>query len=630
MAEPPENPPPSHTEAPLASGVGVISAFLATLPGTPGVYRMVDAKGGVLYVGKAKNLKRRVVAYTRPDRLPIRLQRMIALTAAMEVVNTRTEAEALLLESELIKSLGPRYNILLKDDKSFPHILVTSDHDWPQVLKHRGARSRKGAYFGPFASAGAVNQTLAALQRAFLLRSCSDSVFASRTRPCLLFQIKRCSAPCADRISHDDYMALVKGAADFLSGKSQDILRDLAARMEAASDAMEYEAAATFRDRIRALARIQAHGELGAAQVEEADVVALYQTASGVSVQVFFFRSGCNYGNRAYFPVHAEGAETGEIMAAFLGQFYADKMPPGEILLNIAPAEPAILGAALSAKAGRKVTLHVPQRGDKAKLVEHAATNAREALGRRLAESGAQRVLLDGVASAFGLEAAPERIEVYDNSHIQGSDAVGAMIVAGPDGLMKSSYRKFNIKSADITPGDDFAMMREVLTRRFQRAEKEDPDRDKGLWPDLVLIDGGLGQLNAALGVLADLGIDDVAMVGVAKGPDRNAGRERFFLPGKGPVSLESRDPVLYFLQRLRDEAHRFAIGTHRAKRSKGLSQSLLDEVPGIGAARKRTLLQHFGSARDVAAAALEDLESVPGINRTMARKIYDHFHTQG
>ncbi|MDO8605736.1 MAG: excinuclease ABC subunit UvrC [Phaeospirillum sp.] len=630
MTLPLDFPVQDENSSPLARGVTVIQAVLATLPGTPGVYRMINAKGDALYIGKAKSLKKRVVAYTRPDRLPLRLQRMIAETASMEVVTTHTEVEALLLESTLIKTLGPRYNILLKDDKTFPHILVTDDHDWPQVMKHRGARTRKGQYFGPFASAGAVNQTLAALQRAFLLRSCSDSMFAGRTRPCLLFQIKRCSAPCVDRISQADYRALVEGARAFLSGRSQRIQRELAAAMEAASEAMEYEQAAVLRDRLRALARIQAHQDINAAEVEEADVVALHQAGGAVCVQVFFFRAGCNYGNRAYFPAHAQDADPPEIMAAFLGQFYADKAPPAEVVVNVEPAEAAIVARALSEKAGRKVVVLRPQRGDKVKLVEHAADNAREALGRRLAESGAQRKLLEGVAGAFGLDSPPERIEVYDNSHIQGSDAVGAMIVAGPDGLLKSAYRKFTIKSAQITPGDDFGMMREVLTRRFARAQKEDPDQDKGLWPDLVLIDGGQGQLNAALGVLAELGIEDVALVGIAKGPDRNAGRERFFMAGKPPLSLEARDPVLYFLQRLRDEAHRFVIGTHRAKRSKGLVQSQLNDIPGIGARRKKSLLHHFGSAREVAAASPEELEAVEGISSAMARKIHGFFHPDG
>ncbi|MEW5727290.1 MAG: excinuclease ABC subunit UvrC [Pseudomonadota bacterium] len=621
---------PSATSKPLAGGVAVIRANVETMPSSPGVYRMLNAKGDVLYVGKAKNLKKRVVAYTRPESQTLRIQRMIAETAAMEVVVTHTEVEALLLESNLIKKLAPRYNILLRDDKSFPHILVTGDHPWPQIVKHRGARSRKGEYFGPFASAGAVNQTLAALQKAFLLRTCSDAVFQTRTRPCLLYQIKRCSAPCVERIARDDYMALVDEARAFLSGHSQRVQKDLAARMEAAAEAMEYEQAAVYRDRIRALSHIQAHQDINPADVAEADVVALHQAGGQTCVQVFFFRAGCNYGNRAYFPAHAQDAEAAEIMAAFLGQFYADKPPPREVIVSQEPAEMAVVAGALSEKAGRKVTITCPKRGDRKRLVEHAYDNAREALGRRLAESSAQVMLLTGVGELFGLDLPPARVEVYDNSHIQGTNAVGAMIVAGPEGLMKGSYRKFNIRSADLTPGDDYGMMREVLTRRFQRARKEDPDRDRGLWPDLVLIDGGQGQLNAALEVFEDLGIDDVAIASIAKGPDRNAGRERFFLPGREPFSLEPKDPVLYFLQRLRDEAHRFAIGTHRARRSAGLSRSQLDEVAGIGARRKKALLHHFGSAREVADAGLADLEAVPGISRAMAKKIYDHFHPQG
>jgi len=614
----------------LAEGVLVIEKYLETMPTSPGVYRMLSAKGDVLYVGKAKNLKKRVVTYAHPDRLTLRLQRMISETASMEVVTTHTEVEALLLESNLIKRLEPRYNILLRDDKSFPFILITADHDWPQVLKHRGARNRKGEYFGPFASAGAVNQTLSALQRAFLLRSCADSVFASRTRPCLLHQIKRCSAPCVGRVDHDSYLKLVEEARAFLSGQSSRIQKDLAVRMEAASERMEYEEAAVFRDRIRALSRIQAHQDINPLEIAEADVVALYQAGGASCIQVFFFRAGCNYGNRAYFPAHAQDAEAAEVMAAFLGQFYADKPPPREVLVSIEPAESAIVAGALSEKAGRKVAVRWPQRGDRRRLLDHALDNAREALGRRLAESGAQLRLLDGVGQLFGLDGPPERIEVYDNSHIQGTNAVGAMIVAGPDGLAKSSYRKFNIHSEELTPGDDFAMMAEVLSRRFRRAQKEDPDRDRGLWPDLVLIDGGQGQLDAAARVLADLGVDDVALVGIAKGPDRNAGRERFFMAGREPFSLEPRDPLLYFLQRLRDEAHRFAIGTHRARRSKAIGRSSLDEVPGIGARRKKALLHHFGSAREVADAGLVDLEAVGGISTSMAKKIYDHFHPQG
>lgn len=634
MTETPETPPtPSQDCAqagPLALGVAVIAHVLETMPASPGVYRMMNAKGDPLYVGKAKNLRKRVVAYAHPERQPLRIQRMIAETASMEVITTHTEVEALLLESNLIKKLGPRYNILLKDDKSFPYILVTADHDWPQIVKHRGARNRAGEYFGPFASAGAVNQTLSALQRAFLLRSCTDSVFSSRTRPCLLFQIKRCSAPCVERISRPEYMALVEQARAFLSGQSQQVQHEWRTRMEAASEAMDYELAAVYRDRIRAIAKIQAHQDISALEVAEADVVALHQAGGQTCIQVFFFRSGCNYGNRSYFPQHAESAEAAEIMAAFLGQFYADKPPPREIILSQEPAEPEITARALSEKAGRKVTLSVPKRGDRKRLVEHAYDNAREALGRRMAESSAQGKLLQGVADLFGLEAPPARIEVYDNSHIQGTNAVGGMIVAGPDGFMKSAYRKFNIRSTELTPGDDYGMMREVLTRRFQRAQKEDPDRDRGLWPDLVLIDGGQGQLSATLEVFAELGVEDVALVSIAKGPDRNAGRERFFMPERAPFGLEPRDPVLYFLQRLRDEAHRFAIGTHRARRAKGLSHSSLDDVPGIGARRKKALLHHFGSAREVAGAGLADLETVEGISKAMAKKIYDHFHPQG
>lgn len=615
---------------PLATGVAVIARHLETMPASPGVYRMINAKGDPLYVGKAKNLRKRVVAYTHPERQTLRIQRMIAETASMEVITTHTEVEALLLESNLIKKLGPRYNILLKDDKTFPYILVTADHDWPQIVKHRGARNRAGEYFGPFASVGAVNQTLSALQRAFLLRSCTDSVFSSRTRPCLLFQIKRCAAPCVERISRPEYMALVEQARAFLSGKSQDVQQEWRTRMVAASDAMDYELAAVYRDRIRAIAKIQAHQDINAADVAEADVVALHQAGGQTCIQVFFFRSGCNYGNRSYFPQHAESAEASEIMAAFLGQFYADKPPPKEIILSQDPAELEITARALSEKAGHKVSLSVPKRGERKRLVEHAYDNAREALGRRMAESSAQGKLLQGVAELFGLDAPPARIEVYDNSHIQGTNAVGGMIVAGPEGFMKSAYRKFNIRSTELVPGDDYGMMREVLSRRFQRAQKEDPDRDHGLWPDLVLIDGGQGQLSVALEVFADLGVEDVALVSIAKGPDRNAGRERFFMPDRAPFGLEPRDPVLYFLQRLRDEAHRFAIGTHRARRAKGMGQSSLDDVPGIGARRKKALLHHFGSAREVAGAGLADLEAVDGISTAMAKKIYDHFHPQG
>ena len=645
----------------LARGADAIAAALKTMPETPGVYRMLDGKGDVLYVGKAKDLRKRVANYAQPPRLSHRLQRMVAETAAVEVVTTHTEVEALLLESNLIKRHTPRYNVLLRDDKSFPYILITGDHPWPQIAKYRGARSRQGEYFGPFASAGAVNQTLAALERAFLLRSCADTVFASRTRPCLLYQIKRCSGPCVGKISREDYGALVEEAKDFLAGKSQDVQRRLAGLMQDAALRLDYEGAAIYRDRIRALTQIQARQDINVAGVEQADVVAAHQAGGETCVQVFFFRAGRNYGNRAYFPRHEKSLDVAEVLAAFLGQFYENKPPPAVILLSHRVPEQALVEEALSLRARRKVELATPQRGPKRNMVEHALANAETALARHLAESSTQRQLLEALAATLGLEAAPQRIEVYDNSHIMGTNAVGAMIVAGPEGQVKSAYRKFNIRTAakpagtavpaqppawpdgngedealpgddaaPIMPGDDYAMMREVLTRRFARALKEDPERESGQWPDLLLIDGGLGQLNAALGVLADLGIGDVAVAAIAKGPDRNAGRERIFLPQRAPIALDARHPVLYFLQRLRDEAHRFAIGTHRAKRAKAIGQSLLDEVSGIGAKRKRALLHHFGSARSVARAGLSDLEAVKGISRTVAKKIYDHFHPEG
>ena len=616
------------TATPLADGVQVIQRYLETMPSLPGVYRMLSVKGDVLYVGKAKNLKKRVTNYTHPDRQSLRIQRMISETASMEVLTTHTEVEALLLESNLIKKLAPRYNILLRDDKTFPYILVTADHPWPQVVKHRGARNRPGQYFGPFASAGSVNQVLSTLQRAFLLRTCSDAMFASRTRPCLLYQIKRCCGPCADRIQPAAYQALVEEARAFLTGNSQAVQQSLSQRMDRAAEALEYEQAAQYRDRIRAMAHVQMHQDINPLELGDADVVALHQAGGSTCVQVFFFRAGFNCGNRSYFPAHAQDAELADVMAAFLGQFYADKDPPPQILVSIDPTEADILTQALTAKAGRKVTLAVPKRGDRRRVLDSALDNAREALGRRMAESSAHAQLLQGVAELFGLDGPPNRIEVYDNSHIQGAHAVGGMIVAGPEGLTKSAYRKFTIRSAEGLKGDDFAMMREMLTRRFARVQQDDPDRDRGLWPDLVLIDGGEGQLSAALQVLADLGVEDVTMVGIAKGPDRDAGRERFFMVGRDPFSLPLRDPVLYFLQRLRDEAHRFAIGSHRAKRSKAIGQSLLDEVPGIGANRKRALLHHFGSAREVANAGLVDLEAVPGISKAMAKKLYDHFHS--
>jgi excinuclease ABC subunit C len=626
----------------LPTGLATLERHLKTLPGTPGVYRMLDGRGDVLYVGKARNLKKRVASYTNLSKLNHRIQRMVSETTSLEVVTTHTEVEALLLESNLIKRLKPRYNVVLRDDKSFPYILVTSDDEWPRITKFRGARTAKGEYFGPFASAGAVNRTLNALERIFLLRSCSDTIFASRTRPCLLHQIKRCSAPCAGRIGREDYDGLVDQTRRFLAGRSQDIQRDLAARMERASDAMEFETAATYRDRIRALTQIQAHQGINVVGLPDADVIAAHAEGDQVSIQVFFFRAGHNNGNRAYFPRHDRGLALEDVLAAFIGQFYDNKLPPPLVLLSHAVPDQALIGEALSLRAARAVRVIRPERGDKRAIVEHALMNARDALARRQSESASQRRLLDGVAEAFGLEGAPGRIEVYDNSHIMGQNAYGAMVVAGPEGFMKNAYRKFTIRSTTpqlgdgqpapgaITPGDDYGMMREVLTRRFTRALKEDPERDRGLWPDLVIIDGGLGQLNAARKVLDDLGVDDLALVAMAKGPDRNAGRERFFLPDRPPVMLESRDPVLYFLQRLRDEAHRFVIGAHRAKRSKNLDRSDLDDVPGIGAERKRALLHHFGSLRGVRQAGLADLEAVQGINRTVAKRIYDHFHDDG
>ena len=662
-----------EAENPIARGIGVIQAQLKTLPATPGVYRMIDRRGDALYVGKAHNLRKRVASYTTASKLTLRLSRVLAETAALEIVRTHTEVEALLLESNLIKRLRPRYNVLLRDDKSFPYILITSGHDWARIMKYRGARTQRGEYFGPFASAGAVNRTLTVLQRAFLLRSCSDSVFASRTRPCLLYQIKRCCAPCVDRVSRDEYEALLEDARDFLSGRSQDTQRRLANRMQVASEALEFEAAASYRDRIRALTQVQAHQDINVAGVDEADVIGAHQDAGQTCIQVFFFRAGRNYGNRAYFPRHDRRMPVPEVLGAFLGQFYDNKPPPRQILLSHRVPEQALIAEALGHKAERKVRLISPQRGDKRKMVEHSLLNAREAHARHLAESASQRRLLEGVAAAFELDGTPRRIEVFDNSHIAGTNAYGAMIVAGPDGLMKSAYRKFTIRgarakgvppvSADrlvdqgvhdaglgegpcggydanqppapgeigvpITPGDDYGMMREVLTRRFSRALKEDPDRDRGLWPDLVVIDGGPGQMSTACGVLADLGVEDVAVVAIAKGPDRDAGRERFYRPEHAPLTLDPQDPVLYFLQRLRDEAHRFAIGSHRAKRSKSLARSVLDEIPGIGARRKRALLHHFGSAREVARAGLADLETVEGISGTVAKKVYDHFHDE-
>ena len=612
------------------NGLAVLTDFVKTLPQKPGVYRMVNAKGEALYVGKAKNLKKRVTSYTQIDRLSLRLQRMVFYTYSAEVVVTHTEAEALLLESNLIKQLKPRYNIIFRDDKSFPYIMIAGGHDFPRIVKHRGARAKGNEYFGPFASALAVNATLTTLQKVFLLRSCTDAVFSSRTRPCLLYQIKRCSAPCVNKISKDDYAELVRESREFLMGRSQATQQELARRMDVASANQDYEAAASFRDRIRAMTAVQSHQDINVAGVGELDVVALHRAGGQVCVQVFFFRGGQNFGNRAYFPQHAADEDDGAVMDAFIGQFYESFSPPKEIALNTPAANPLLLAEALTIRAGHAVDISVPVRGNRRKLVDHATVNAREALGRRMAENSAQRKLLEGVAEVFELAAMPNRVEVYDNSHISGTHMVGAMIVAGPEGLAKNAYRKFNIKTADLAPGDDYGAMREVLARRFARAQKEDPERALGQWPDLVLLDGGQGQLSAACKVLADLGINDLCIAAIAKGPDRDAGREQFFMPNRTPFMLPPSHPVLYFLQRLRDEAHRFAISAHRAKRSKAIGQSLLDEVAGIGATRKKALLRHFGSPKAVSAAGLADLRQVPGISAATAKKIYDHFHPEG
>ncbi len=626
-------PAPDAASRPAAAGRAVIKTALATMPATPGVYRMVGANGEALYVGKARNLVKRVANYANLAGLSTRLRRMVAQTSGVEIVATHTEVEALLLEANIIRRLKPRYNILLRDDKSFPYILLRRDHDWPQLAKYRGARKAKGEYFGPFASAGAVNQTLNALQRAFPLRSCSDSVFAARTRPCLQYQIKRCTGPCVGRIGRDAYDAVVDEARAFLSGKSRQVQRRLAARMQEASEALEFESAAVYRDRIRALTQIQASQDINVAGVGEADVIAAHQDGGQTCVEVFFFRSGQNYGNRAYFPAHAGAAAAAAVLSAFIGQFYQNKHIPKRVLVSHALPEQALHEEALTLHAGRRVRIVRPVRGERRKLVEHALDNARLALARKLSESAAQGRLLAGLARRLGLDAAPRRIEVYDNSHISGTDAVGSMIVAGPEGFIKNAYRKFTIKGVAegrIAAGDDYGMMREVLRRRFTRLLKEDVGSGRDSWPDLVVVDGGAGQLGLALEVFADLGVGDVALLAVAKGPDRNAGRERLYLPGRRPFSLDSRDPVLYFVQRLRDEAHRFAIGAHRARRARAAGRSALDDVPGVGGKRKRALLHHFGSARGVARAGLADLEKVEGISRALADAIYRHFHAEG
>src|SRR5262244_1229304 len=716
---------------PLAAGRAVIMRHAKTAPPGPGVYRMIDRNGDVLYVGKAKSIRKRIVSYTRPTGYDPRIERMIAATAALEFVSTKTETEALLLEANLIKRLRPRFNVLLRDDKSFPYILITADHWAPQILKHRGAHKREGRYYGPFASVWAVNRTITALQRAFLLRSCSDGFFESRTRPCRLYQIKRCSGPCTREIEFADYQELVREANDFLSGRSRKVKEQLAAEMEKASAAQDYERAAIYRDRLAALSAVQAHQGINPRGVEEADVFAVHQEGGFFCVQVFFFRTGQNWGNRAYFPKADRTLGPGEVLGAFLAQFYDDKPTPRLVLISHPIEEQALLAQALTAKSGHKVEVVNPRRGEKKELVDHALANAREALGRKLADTASQRKLLAALAECFGLPRAPRRIEVYDNSHIQGANAVGAMIVAGPEGLRKNQYRKFNIRSAELTPGDDFAMMREVLGRRFKRLMAEAPraataaaspsdvitnarqqpsplegeggeppkrseggepgegfserpqvsfepdpspalaahrrqvdaagaglaalqplpqgervteqgartsnsddaedtegdEHDESPWPDLVIIDGGRGQLGAAQETLAALGITDVALAAVAKGPDRDAGRETFHLPGRDPFLLKPRDPLLYFIERLRDEAHRFAVGSHRARRRKDIRETGLQEIPGIGPTRKRALLQHFGTLKAIERASPADLAKVPGVSAETARKIYDFFH---
>ncbi|RMD92393.1 MAG: excinuclease ABC subunit UvrC [Alphaproteobacteria bacterium] len=615
---------------PPLRGVEVIRGYLRQLDGSPGVYRMLDAKGAVLYVGKARNLRKRVSSYAKLSGHSARIQRMIRETASMMFLTTRTETEALLLEQNLIKQLKPRYNVLLRDDKSFPNILVTKHHPFPQIRKHRGARKEKGSYYGPFASAGAVNRTLNQLQKAFLLRNCSDAVFESRTRPCLLYQIKRCSAPCVGKISEEDYATLVADAERFLQGRSTKVQEELAAEMQAASEALEFERAAALRDRIRALTQVQAVQGINPRGVAEADVIALSMEGGQACVQVFFIRANQSWGNRDFYPRTGSGAGPEEVMRGFLGQFYDNKTPPRQIILSHDVEDREILEEILSERAGRRVRLVVPQRGEKAELVANALRNARESLARKMSESATQARLLEGLAEAFGLDAPPRRIEVYDNSHIQGSSAVGAMIVAGPEGFEKGQYRKFNIRGEELTPGDDFGMMREVLTRRFKRLLKEDPERQGAGWPDLLLIDGGAGQVSAVVGILDDLGVADVPVIGVAKGIDRDAGKEEFHRPGKPPFALRRGDPVLYFVQRLRDEAHRFAIGAHRAKRAKAVGATPLDDIPGVGAARKRALLAHFGSAKAVSRAGLADLKAVDGISDALAETIYSFFHEGG
>jgi len=617
-------------ETPPKSGYDLIHGYLRTLDSSPGVYRMLDGDSRVLYVGKARNLRARVSNYARPGQHSGRIARMISETRSMMFLTTRTETEALLLEQNLIKQLKPRYNVLLRDDKSFPNILVTKDHAFPQIKKHRGAKKQKGDYYGPFAGAGAVNRTLNQLQRVFLLRNCSDSDFETRTRPCLQYQIKRCSAPCVGHIAAEDYEKSVKNAERYLQGRTKGIQEALATEMNQASQEMEFERAAALRDRIKALTQVQTAQGINPKTVPEADVFGLHRDGGQACVQVFFIRANQNWGNHDYYPRVSGDEDPSEVMEAFVGQFYADREPPRMVILSHGLDNDDLMAGALAERAGRKVELIVPQRGEKAELVQGALRNARESLARKMSETATQKRLLKGVAEAFSMEKVPERVEVYDNSHIQGAHAVGAMIVAGPDGFEKNQYRKFNIRGEDLTPGDDFGMMKEVLTRRFQRLLKEDPERNTGTWPDLLLIDGGAGQVSAVREIMEALGVGDVPMIGVAKGVDRDAGKEEFYRTGKPVMALRHNDPVLYFIQRMRDEVHRFAIGTHRAKRSKAIGATPLDDVPGVGAARKRALLAHFGSAKAVGRANLADLKAVDGVSANMAQTIYDFFHEQG
>jgi excinuclease ABC subunit C len=614
----------------LEAGVAAIRAVAKGLPVRPGVYRMLDARGDVLYVGKARALKNRVTQYTQVARQTKRLLRMIAQTRSMQIVTTNNEAEALLLEAQLIKRYRPPYNVLLRDDKSFPFILLREGHEFPRVQLHRGARRHKGQYYGPFASAGSVRETLNGLQKLFLLRSCTDSFFANRSRPCLLYQIRRCSAPCVGRIDQAGYGELVRDARDFLGGKSTKVQQKLGMAMAQASDAMDFELAAVYRDRLRALTFIQGSQAIHAEKLGDADLFALACKGGTMCIQAFFIRGGQNWGHRSFFPAHTNDVPEAEVLQSFLVQFYEEVPPPRLILTDRALPEADLICEAFSERAGRKVSVKTPQRGEQVRMIRQAARNAEEELERRLAETSTQARNLREVADAFELPEPPGRIEVYDNSHVMGTNAVGAMIVAGPEGFRKNQYRKFNIKRPETAPGDDFAMMREVLGRRFARLEKEDPDRSKGEWPDLLLIDGGKGQLSAVCEVLEDAGVHDVPVVAVSKGPDRNAGRETFHLPGGREIGFPPNSPLLFYLQRLRDEAHRFAIGAHRAKRAKSFTASPLDDVPGIGPGRKRALLMHFGTARAVRNAALEDIEKVPGISRTTARGIYDYFHPAG